>query len=91
MVKRIRIIYSGTVQGVGFRYATKAVASSLGLTGWVRNRPDFTVEVVCEGEEARLLLFLDRIADGPMRKYITDSDISWLEPNGEFDSFDITF
>ncbi|NER81442.1 MAG: acylphosphatase [Leptolyngbya sp. SIO1D8] len=48
-MERIQIIVHGRVQGVGFRYNTHAKASQLGLTGYVRNRPDGTVEIVAEG------------------------------------------
>ena len=47
---RRRIIVSGRVQGVGFRYATQREATRFGLRGWVRNTDDGKVEIVVEGE-----------------------------------------
>jgi acylphosphatase len=49
-VIRRRVIVRGFVQGVGFRYATVRAASQRRLAGWVRNRPDGSVEAVFEGE-----------------------------------------
>ena len=45
----VRLIVSGHVQGVGFRWSTRAEAERVGARGWVRNRPDGTVEVHLEG------------------------------------------
>ncbi|NEP15353.1 MAG: acylphosphatase [Leptolyngbya sp. SIO4C1] len=52
--KRIKLTVYGTVQGVGFRYHTRQKALDLGLTGYVRNRPDGTVEIVAEGDRTAL-------------------------------------
>jgi acylphosphatase len=46
---RVRIVVSGRVQGVGFRYAAVTQARRLGLAGWARNQPDGSVEIVAEG------------------------------------------
>ena len=51
MTKRFHAYYSGSVQGVGFRFAAQRAASNFGLTGWVRNLGDGRVEVLCEGKE----------------------------------------
>jgi acylphosphatase len=50
-VCRKRVLISGRVQGVGFRWYTRDRAESLGLSGWVRNLPDRRVEAVFQGEE----------------------------------------
>ncbi|MFA5146347.1 MAG: acylphosphatase [Candidatus Omnitrophota bacterium] len=87
--KRIHVYYSGSVQGVGFRFAAERTAGSLGLSGWVRNLGDGRVETVCEGPEVSLKEFLGKIKnifDG----YISDADIEWAEATGEFEGFDIT-
>lgn len=47
----VRLLIEGRVQGVGFRYATRAEANRRNVTGWVRNLPDGQVEVEIEGEE----------------------------------------
>ena len=88
--KRAHIIYSGTVQGVGFRWAAERAANSLGLTGWVRNCPDGTVEVMCEGKEGDIHVFMNKIKK-VMEHYIRSDNVDWQEATGEFDSFKITF
>jgi len=86
--KRLHIFYSGQVQGVGFRYTARTIASNLGLVGWVRNLMDDRVEVVCEGEERKIKRFLDDIATD---FHIKDVQISWQEPTQEFKDFNIRF
>ena len=46
---RIRLLVSGRVQGVGFRYAAREAASACGVAGWARNLPDGSVEIVAQG------------------------------------------
>jgi len=87
---RARIIYSGTVQGVGFRFTAEKIATSLGLTGWVGNSPDGTVDVLCEGSESDIKVFMDKI-DKSMGAYIRASRITRKNATGEFSSFNIRF
>jgi acylphosphatase len=89
--KRLHVFYSGRVQGVGFRYIARNIASGLGLDGWVRNLMDGRVEVVSEGEEKVLKKFLDNIKSESLGHYITDIDIRWEAPTREFKGFDIRF
>lgn len=51
---RCRFIASGRVQGVGFRDFVSRIGGSIGLTGYAKNLPDGTVEIVAEGEEAKI-------------------------------------
>ena len=90
MLSRIHVLYSGRVQGVGFRFTTEDVAHNLGVTGWVRNLRDSRVEVVAEAEETILNDFLSRI-EQYFRSYIRDVDIQWQESTGEFRDFGIRF
>ena len=81
-MKRIFALVQGRVQGVGFRAATLQTGRALGVAGWVRNRPDGTVEVVADGDEQalkRLEAFLRR---GPPGAHVRHVDVSW-EPPGE--------
>ena len=89
--KRICVVYSGRVQGVGFRFTTESTALSLNLTGWVKNLADGCVEVVCEGEEAKLVQFLEKMGQGPMKPYIHGMKTDWSEASGEFRDFTIRF
>jgi acylphosphatase len=50
MVLRARLLVSGTVQGVNFRWFVQETAKELGLNGWVKNLPDGDVEIECESE-----------------------------------------
>ncbi len=90
-MKRAHIIYSGQVQGVGFRYTAQDIAMSLGITGWVKNLEDGRVEIVAEAKEEDLNEFLDKISKGFLGRYIKDVELSWEKPVGEFDSFEIAF
>ena len=88
MVKRLHIYYSGSVQGVGFRFMAERVAMSLGLSGWVRNLSDGRVEVVAEGDEKTLSEFTDKIS-AIFGNYITSFDRQTGKATGEFETFDI--
>ncbi len=61
---RRHLIVAGRVQGVGFRWFTKETADALGLTGWVSNRRDGTVELEAEGTETALDEFVERLKTG---------------------------
>lgn len=56
---RKHIIFTGTVQGVGFRYRAKHIAQALGLTGWVRNTWDDKVEMEIQGTETSIQKLLE--------------------------------
>lgn len=86
--KRVHALYSGSVQGVGFRFTAEASARKFKVNGWVSNLRDGRVEVVAEGEETDLKDFLGQIS-GEMSHYIVDTDVSWEEPTGEFRDFGI--
>ncbi len=89
--KRLHVTWSGRVQGVGFRYTAETVALELKLTGWVWNLPDGQVEAVCEGSEKALSLFLEKIAAGPMKPHIRQTQTRWGQATGEFKDFHIRF
>jgi acylphosphatase len=90
MNKRLHAYYSGSVQGIGFRYTAERTASSLNLTGWVKNLRDGRVEVVCEGKESALKEFSQKI-ENIFNGYIRAKDIEWGNATGKFDYFDIRF
>jgi acylphosphatase len=62
---RRRVIVHGRVQGVGFRYTVSRTARSRRVAGWVRNRPDGTVEAVFEGEPAAVESLVRLCSEGP--------------------------
>jgi acylphosphatase len=82
--------YSGRVQGVGFRYTTRSIASRFDLVGYVRNLSDGRVELVAEGEAAELHAFLEAVKE-TLGHYIREAAVNRSAPTGEFDSFEIRF
>jgi acylphosphatase len=86
---RLRVLYSGTVQGVGFRYTARGVASGFEVTGSVRNLPDGTVELVAEGERPELEAFQQAIRDSGLGSLIRQEMVSWSEPQGNLRGFEI--
>ena len=87
---RRHFLFAGRVQGVGFRFELMHLAERLGLTGWVCNRSDGSVEAEVQGEEARIAFLLDymnsirRISietlteeDRPLIPGESDFDVKW--------------
>jgi acylphosphatase len=89
--RRLHVYWSGRVQGVGFRYTAETAALELKLTGWVWNLPDGRVEALCEGTEKKLQSFLEKVAEGPMKPHIKQTQSKWEEATGEFQDFHIRF
>ena len=69
--KSLRIIYSGRVQGVGFRYTTRNISGRYDVSGYVKNLPDGTVEVVVTGPAGDVADFMSEIAEA-MQGYIAE-------------------
>ena len=88
---RLHAIVHGRVQGVSFRYYTIQAASSLGLTGWVANRWDNTVETVAEGPRDKLNELLTFLHRGPPSAWVERVDTNWQAPTGEFKDFKVRF
>ena len=82
-----RLVITGLVQGVGFRYAMLAQSRLLGIRGWVRNRRDGSVEAMIAGDAAQVdaMLAWSRIgpAGGSVEKLIVES------ATGEFADFEL--
>ena len=76
MIVRKHIIFRGRVQGVGFRYHSTYKAENLGLTGWVRNCYDGSVEMEVQGSEASIREMLDRIQQ---QRWINVADMEITE------------
>jgi acylphosphatase len=88
---RVHLRIKGYVQGVFFRASTRDVAERLGLTGWVRNLPDGSVEAVFEGPKGMLEQAVKWCYKGPPGATVTKVEEKWLEYQGEFDSFEIKY
>ncbi|MGD8786227.1 MAG: acylphosphatase [Phycisphaerales bacterium] len=84
------VIFKGRVQGVGFRYTTRRIADRYQLTGFVRNLPDGTVEMLAQGSSKDI--------DGCMRDieeyfsgYVRDTKVNEIPPDPKYIDFQITF
>jgi acylphosphatase len=86
---RMHIFYSGHVQGVGFRYTVRSVATGFEVTGTVRNLLDGRVELIAEGSREELEAFREAIPDAGLERFIRDESASWSEATGEFRGFEI--
>ena len=80
-VRTVRVRVEGRVQGVGYRYWTERTAAGLGLSGWVRNRRDGSVEAVLSGTPEAVARMLERCREGPPSARVTAVTI--LEEGGE--------
>ena len=85
----MQIFYSGNVQGVGFRYTVKSVATGFEVCGSVRNLSDGRVELIAEGEKNELLAFQRAIRESGLEHFIRDEQILWDEPKNETRGFEI--
>jgi acylphosphatase len=88
-LKQIHIRVYGRVQGVFFRASAQREARRLGLTGWVRNRKDQSVELVAEGEETGIKDLIAWAQAGPSAARVDKVDVRWRSFVGEFFDFRI--
>lgn len=91
IMKRVRVVVSGRVQGVFFRAETESKAVSLGLTGWVRNLPDGRVDAVFEGEEEKVNIMIGWCRKGPRFASVANIDVVEESYQEEFQDFSIRY
>jgi acylphosphatase len=87
--KRVEVIVHGRVQGVFFRAAAQREARRLGLTGWVKNRTDGSVEIMAEGEEDSIRELTGWSNHGPSAARVDRVDVRWRGYSGEHPDFGI--
>jgi len=87
MPERLHAIVEGYVQGVGFRAFVIEQARRIGVSGWVRNRWDTSVEVCAEGERNVLEGFLGVLKRGPSAANVREVQVEWQAASGEFKDF----
>jgi acylphosphatase len=87
--KRLHACVFGRVQGVGFRYYVMTAALEMGLTGWVRNRRDGSVEVIAEGEVAQIKHLVGALQRGSRSSAVTEVKTDLQPARGEFSSFTV--
>ena len=85
---RLEALFSGTVQGVGFRFTAVGLARSLPVTGFVRNLDDGRVELVAEGERPDLEALAASVKS-ELRGYIRSTEERWTAATGEFTRFEV--
>lgn len=87
--KQVHLVVRGRVQGVYFRASTEREARRLGLTGWVKNRPDGAVEICAEGEETALEAMVTWSRRGPDGARVDDVEVRRLDVTDDFPEFRI--
>jgi acylphosphatase len=90
-MKRVMAVVHGRVQGVFFRAYTQDEAVRLGLKGWVRNRPDGSVEAVLEGDEAVVEQMIAWLHQGSPMSLVSGVSVTEEKPVGEVGQFSIRY
>lgn len=85
------VIVSGKVQGVFYRAETQKAAVRFGVVGWVRNRPDGTVEALMEGEQEDVEALISWCRGGPPMALVEKVDVERTKHSGDFVRFEITY
>jgi acylphosphatase len=88
---RRRVLISGMVQGVNFRYYTKTAARNSGVYGWVRNLPDGRVEAVFEGDQEGVETMLSWCHKGSPHGRVDEVKVINEPHKGEFADFDVRY
>lgn len=84
------VLYSGRVQGVGFRYSTKRIASGFDVTGWIKNLPDGRVELLAQAVEAdELEAFLEDIQQSSLGSHIRQREVKAIDAQPNLRGFSI--
>ena len=86
---RARLLISGIVQGVGYRWSCNREARALGLTGWVRNLPDGRVEAVLQGAREQVERMIKWCYRGPSEAQVSDIAVSYEDALEDFKDFGI--
>ena len=90
-VKEIRILIYGDVHGVGFRYHTQEMAQPLGLSGYVKNLPDGSLEIVAQGKKENLEKLITWAGTGPRFAKVERIETEWRNPSEPLKTFEIKY
>ena len=91
-IRRLEARVIGRVQGVWFRESTRREAERIGgLTGFVRNAPDGSVELVVEGTADSCELLLAWCRGGPDLARVDGVQVTWADPGGEYERFEVVY
>jgi acylphosphatase len=86
-MERVTVLFSGRVQGVGFRITVRQIACGYDVTGTVRNLPDGRVELVAEGTRAELQAFWEGIVQSELSGFIAKQHDTWQAAQGNLRGF----
>jgi acylphosphatase len=90
-MKRVHLIISGDVQGVGFRAWVLRYSRQISCTGWVKNRDDGTVEITAEGPRGELEELIAHCQHGPEVAWVERVDVNWSDATSEFHRFEVLY
>lgn len=90
-MKQYHVIVSGKVQGVGFRYFVQLKAMDYGLTGWVKNNQNGSVELVAIGPKEKLDVFMEEIKKGNRFASVHEVNLIEEQPSEQLRSFQIRY
>ncbi|MBN1121512.1 MAG: acylphosphatase [Anaerolineae bacterium] len=89
--QRLHAVVHGRVQGVNFRAYTAQQAAALGLTGWIRNLPDGTVETIAEGPKEQLKKYEAYLHLGSPYAVVDSVSATYKEATNQFSDFRVRF
>ena len=85
----VKVIVSGRVQGVGFRYFIARIADGLDLKGYVKNLFNGNVEIYAEGGREFLEELVKKAKIGPSNSHVDSAKVEWIEFKNKFDNFEV--
>jgi acylphosphatase len=90
-IKTFRVLASGRVQGVGFRYFAHDLATRFKVKGYVQNTQDNKVEIICQGSKNNLEMFILSVKKGPTLSFISEFLLEEIADSILYDFFDIKY
>lgn len=90
-LKRYYIVFHGNVQGVGFRFFAQREAERSKLKGWIRNKPDGSVDMEIDGDETTVMNYLDNLKSNHPYANVSSAEIKERPMPNPYDSFHIKF
>lgn len=85
----VKIIVSGRVQGVGYRYFIARYCAGLEINGYAKNMWNGDVEITAEGRKEFLEELITKAKEGPRNANINSCKVEWLEFKNKYDNFEI--
>ena len=88
--KQMNVLFTGRVQGVGFRWTCRSIASRYNIKGWVKNLSDGRVELLLQADPKKIAAFLGDLRE-EFKGYILNEETEWLKPEEDYRDFGIRF